>query len=56
MIVLTWRTAYGEAIRVFEHGGSAKKVNAAFSALIDRGFAAVDRLAASAGQRASVLG
>jgi AcrR family transcriptional regulator len=41
MIVLTWRSAYGEAIRVFELGGSAKKVNAAFIALIDRGFAAV---------------
>jgi AcrR family transcriptional regulator len=41
MIVLTWRTAYGEAIRVFERGGSAKKANAAFIALIDRGFAAV---------------
>lgn len=41
MIVLTWRTAYAEAIRVFERGGSAKKANAAFVALIDRGFAAV---------------
>ena len=41
MIVLTWRTAYGEAIRVFNRGGSAKKANAAFIALIDRGFAAV---------------
>jgi AcrR family transcriptional regulator len=40
MIVLTWRTAYGEAIRVLEGGGSAKKANAAFIALIDRGFAA----------------
>jgi AcrR family transcriptional regulator len=47
MIVLTWRTAYGEAIRVFERGGSAKKVNAAFIALIDRGFAAVHGMAAS---------
>ncbi len=40
MIVLTWRTAYGEAIRVFERGGSVKKANAAFIGLIDRGFAA----------------
>jgi len=47
MIVLTWRTAYGEAIRVFERGGSAKKANAAFIALIDRGFAAVRGMAAS---------
>ena len=41
MVVLTWRTAYGEALRVFEGGGSAKKASAAFLALIDRGFAAV---------------
>lgn len=40
MIVLTWRTGYAEAIRVIERGGSAKKANAAFIALIDRGFAA----------------
>ena len=40
MIVLTWRTAYSEALRVLEGGGSAKKANAAFLALIDRGFAA----------------
>ncbi|WP_437757612.1 TetR/AcrR family transcriptional regulator [Sorangium sp. So ce1389] len=50
MIVLTWRTAYGEAIRVFERGGSAKKANAAFIALIDRGFAAVHGMAASSSQ------
>lgn len=49
MIVLTWRTAYSEAIRVFERGGSAKKANAAFIALIDRGFAAVRGVAASSG-------
>jgi AcrR family transcriptional regulator len=55
MIVLTWRTAYGEAIRVFERGGSAKKANAAFIALIDRGFAAVHGMAASSSQRPSVL-
>ncbi|HEY0464884.1 MAG TPA: TetR/AcrR family transcriptional regulator [Polyangiaceae bacterium] len=47
MLVLTWRTAYREALRVFERGGSAKKANAAFIALIDRGFAAVAGLAAS---------
>jgi AcrR family transcriptional regulator len=47
MIVLTWRTAYAEAIRVFERGGSAKKGNAAFIALIDRGFSAVRGMAAS---------
>ena len=41
MIVLTWRTAYAEALRVFERGGSAKKANLAFIALIDRGFAGV---------------
>ena len=56
MIVLTWRTAYGEAIRVFERGGSAKKANAAFIALIDRGFAAVHGMAASSSQRPSALG
>ena len=56
MIVLTWRTAYSEAIRVFERGGSAKKANAAFVALIDRGFAAVHGMAASSSQRPSVLG
>jgi AcrR family transcriptional regulator len=45
MIVLTWRTAYAEGIRVFERGGSAKKANAAFIALIDHGFATVRRMA-----------
>lgn len=44
MIVLTVRTAIQEAIRVFEHGGSSKKANAALFILIDRGFAAVDGL------------
>jgi AcrR family transcriptional regulator len=47
MIVLTVRTAREEAIRVFERGGSAKKANAAFLALIDRGFAAVHAMASS---------
>jgi hypothetical protein len=41
MVVVTWRTAYGEALRLFEGGGSAKKANEAFIALIGRGFAAV---------------
>jgi hypothetical protein len=44
MFVLAWRTAYGEAIRVFERTGSAKKASAAFLALIDRGFAAARTL------------
>jgi AcrR family transcriptional regulator len=44
MVLLTWRTAYGEAIRVFEQGGSARKANGVFSALIDRGFAAARAL------------
>ena len=47
MIMLTWRTAYAEAIRVFERGGSAKKANAAFIALIYCGFAAVRKMANS---------
>ncbi|HEX4340634.1 MAG TPA: TetR/AcrR family transcriptional regulator [Polyangiaceae bacterium] len=51
MIILTWRTAYAEAIRVFEHGGSVKKANAAFIALIDRGFAVVRQTAVSAPRR-----
>jgi AcrR family transcriptional regulator len=45
MIVLTWRTAYGEAIRVFEREDSAQKANAAFIALIDHGFAAIHGMA-----------
>jgi AcrR family transcriptional regulator len=45
MIVLTWRTAHGEAIRMLERGDSAKRANAAFIALIDRGFAAAQELA-----------
>jgi hypothetical protein len=47
LIVTTWRTAYGEAIRVFERSGSAKKANATFEELIDRGFAAVRAVAKS---------
>jgi AcrR family transcriptional regulator len=45
MVVLTWRSAYGEAIRVFERGGSAKKVDGAFTELIDRGFDAIRAIA-----------
>jgi AcrR family transcriptional regulator len=47
LIVLTWRTAYGEGIRVIESGGSAKKANAAFIALIDEGFKAARAMTAS---------
>jgi hypothetical protein len=46
-------TAYDEAIRVFERGGSAKKANAAFIALIDRGFGAVHEMTASSSQRSA---
>jgi AcrR family transcriptional regulator len=45
MVVLTWRTAYGEGLRVLEGGGSVKRANAAFAALIERGFSAADALA-----------
>lgn len=45
MIVVTWRMAYVEAIRVFEGGGSAKKADAAFMSLLERGFAAVQAMA-----------
>ena len=44
MLVLTVRTAREEAIRVFERGGSAKKANAAFLALMKAGFAAVHQM------------
>lgn len=46
LIVLTWRTAYIEATRVFEAGGSVKKANATFMAVIERGFAAARALTA----------
>lgn len=46
MIVLTVATARREAVHILERGGSAKKANAAFFALLDRGLAAVDALAA----------
>lgn len=45
MIVLSWRTAYAEALRLFEHGSSAKKADVAFAALLERGFTACDALA-----------
>lgn len=48
MIVLTWRTAYEQAIRVIEAGGSTRKANAAFIALIERGFTSIRPLAAGA--------
>lgn len=40
MVVVAWRTAYAEAFRVIESGGSARKANATFVALVDVGFAA----------------
>jgi hypothetical protein len=46
IIVLAVRTAREEAIRVFEHGGSAEQANATFLTLIDRGFTAVHEMAA----------
>lgn len=45
MIILTWRTAYAEAMRVFLAGGSVKKANETFVALVDRGFDAAAALA-----------
>lgn len=56
MIVLTWRTAYGEAIRMLDLTGSVKKANAAFLALIDRGFAAVHGLSPSPGEQPAAPG
>jgi hypothetical protein len=44
MIVLTWRTAYAEALRVLEHRGSVKKANSEFRALLELGFTAAQRL------------
>lgn len=46
MIVLALRTAREEAVRLMERGESAKKANAAFRALMERGLAAVEALAA----------
>lgn len=50
IIVVTMRTARAQAISVLEHGGSTKKANAAFLALIERGFAAADAITAGAGE------
>jgi AcrR family transcriptional regulator len=47
VIVQTWRTAYSEAIRIFERGGSARKVHATFSALLELGFTAVEGMPVS---------
>ncbi len=46
MIVVTVRTAREEAVRLLERGISAKRANAAFLALMERGLAAVERLGA----------
>ncbi|WP_394840342.1 TetR/AcrR family transcriptional regulator [Pendulispora rubella] len=51
MIVLTVHTARQEAVRVFVHGGSTKKANAAFFALIDQGFAAIHGMLADPTRR-----
>lgn len=48
LVTQTWRSAYGEALRELEHGASAKKANAVFIALVERGFTAVRKTAASA--------
>ncbi len=45
-LVLTVRSAREEAIRVLGHGGSTKKANNAFLVLLERGFAAVEAMAA----------
>jgi len=47
MIVLTVHTSRREAVRILEGRGSAKTANTAFFALIDQGFAAVDRMLAT---------
>jgi len=45
MLVVSWRAAYAEALRVFEHDRSVKKADAAFAALLERGLVAVRALA-----------
>jgi len=45
--VLTVSTARREPVRVLERGGSARKAHAAFIALIERGFAAVQAMSAN---------
>lgn len=44
MLVLTVRAAREEGVRVLEHGGSARKANAALLSLLERGFAAIDEI------------
>jgi AcrR family transcriptional regulator len=46
MLVVTVRTAREEALYTLERGGSAKKANAAFLALLEQGFLAVEALLA----------
>jgi len=52
-IVLTWRTAFTEAFRMFERGASARKANTAFVALLERGFVAAHAMATRATPRSS---
>jgi AcrR family transcriptional regulator len=47
MVVLTVRLAREEALRVLERGGSAKKANATFLSLAERGFTAVHSMTVS---------
>jgi AcrR family transcriptional regulator len=47
MIVLTLRTAREEAMILLERGASAKKANAEFRALMERGLSAIDQLLAN---------
>lgn len=48
MIVLTVRTARQEAVRVLEHRGSGKKAHQVFFDLLEKGFAAVQDMTATA--------
>lgn len=48
MVVAMNRTALEEAFGVLERGGSAKKANVAFLALLDRGFIAIREMAQAA--------
>jgi AcrR family transcriptional regulator len=48
IIVVTVRTAREEAIRVFERGGSAKKVEATFLSLMERGLTAAAQMTTGA--------
>lgn len=47
LIVLTFRTAHSEAIRICERGGSRKKASATLTALIARGFEAASAMYAN---------